>query len=202
MMLTKSSSGHTALECKNPRKIDRSNIPDVPGEVSWAELKVAAKERDLDDIKEAVLKFIKATPDVTYVQLEKAFRNQNINVYLIAIEKELALTYTNMDIQGNMDKKYSVSWRLSPNHQRPKEKDLWPATPEENLARLADAGEPIDRGLPKCNNCDKLGHTSKGCPEEKQEVIGRAQVKCFNCEEIGHRVRDCTSDPFLLMDIS
>lgn len=177
--------GHIALECKNPRKIDRSNIPDVAAEVAWAELKVASEGRDLDDIKEAAMKYIKATPDATYLQLENAFRAQNMNIYLICIEKEIAVTYTNMDLQGNLDKKYSISWRLSPNHQRPKEKDSWPESPEENLTRLQDAGEPVDRGIPKCSNCDNLGHTKKNCPEEKQENTDRAEVKCFNCDSIG-----------------
>jgi Zinc knuckle len=173
------------LDCKNPRKIDRSHIPDVAAEDAWTELKAASDERDLDDIKEAALKYIKATPDATYFQLENAFRAQGMNIYLIGMEKELAMTYTNMDLQGNLDKKYSVSWRLSPHHQRPKEKDAWPATPEDNLARLQDAGEPVDRGIPKCSNCDTLGHTKRNCPEEKQEITDRAEVKCFNCEAIG-----------------
>ena len=108
-----------------------------------------------------------------------------MNVYLIGMEKELALTYTNMDLQGNLDKKFSVSWRLSPHHQRPKEKDAWPTTPDENLVRLQDAGEPVDRGIPKCSNCENLGHTKRNCPEEKQELTDRAEVKCFNCEAIG-----------------
>ena len=184
--LTKCSLiGHVALDCKNARKIDRSNVPDVPAEVAWAELKAASDERDLDDIKEAAQKYIKATPDATYPQLENAFRAQNMNIHLIGIEKELALTYTNMDLQGNLDKKYTVSWRLSPNHQRPKEKDFWPASTEENLARLHDAGEPVDRGIPKCGNCENLGHVRKNCPEEKQENADRAEVKCFNCDAIG-----------------
>jgi hypothetical protein len=173
------------LDCKNPRKIDRSHIPDVPAEDAWIELKTASDERDLDDIKDAAMKYIKATPDATYLQLENAFRAQKMNIYLIAMEKELTLTYTNMDLQGNLDKKFSVSWRLSPNHQRPKEQDAWPASPEENLERLKDAGEPVDRGIPKCSNCENLGHTKKNCPEEKQEVADRAEVKCFNCDSIG-----------------
>jgi hypothetical protein len=177
--------GHHAIECTKPRKIDRSHIPDVPAEVAWAELKAASDEKDIDDIKEAAQKYIKATPDATYLQLENAFRAQEMNIYLIATEKELALTYTNMDLQGNLDKKFTVSWRMSPNHQRPKEKDFWPASPEENIARLADAGEPVDRGIPKCSNCDTLGHIKKNCPEEKQENADRAEVKCFNCESIG-----------------
>ena len=143
-------------------------------------------------MKEAVAKYIKAIPEITYADLEKAFRSQDVKLYLIALEKELAATFTNMDLQGNLDKKYSVTYRKSPRHARPKEKELWPETPEENLVRLMDAGEPVDRGIPKCSNCDQLGHISKSCPEEKQENADRAEVKCFNCDEVGHRVRDCT----------
>lgn len=113
------------------------------------------------------------------------------------MEKELAITYTNMDLQGNLDKKYTVSYRLSPKHQRPKEKDAWPKTPEENLTRLADAGEAVDRGIPKCSNCEQLGHTMKACREEKRDT-DQTQVKCFNCEEVGHRVRDCKYFLFFL----
>ncbi|KAH8811849.1 hypothetical protein F5884DRAFT_292586 [Xylogone sp. PMI_703] len=182
--------GHTILECKNPRKIDRSDIEDVQPDAAWNELKAAAAEGDIDDVKIAVAKYIKAIPTCTYIELEKAFRAENINVYLIAVEKELAATYTNMDLQGNLDRKYTVSWRLSDKPKRPKEKDVWP-TPEENLERLSDAGEPVDRGMPKCQNCNALGHTSKFCKEEKVENNDRPSVLCYNCNEVGHRVRDC-----------
>ena len=165
----------------------------MPADEAWKELIAASDERDLDDIKMAALKYIKAIPDVTYVELEKAFRSQHLNVYLIATEKELAITYTNMNLQGNLDRKYTVSWRLSEKPKRPKEKEGWPATPEENMERLKDAGEPIDRGIPRCGNCEKLGHVTKSCPEEKTENADKAVVKCYNCEEIGHRVRDCKS---------
>ena len=170
------------MECKKARKIDYSHIADCSAEQAWAELKAASEENDLDDMKEAVMKYVKANPDSTYYELETAFRNQKLNLYLIAIEKELMVTYTNMDLQGNLKKKYTISWRLSPNHLRPKEKDSWPATPEENLERLLDAGEPVDCGLPLCNRCNELGHTSKNCSEEYQENADRATVKCFNCK--------------------
>ena len=185
--------GHVILECKNPRLIDRNHILEVMPEVGWEELKAAAAEGDLDDIKEAIGKYVKAVPDTTYIQLESAFRVQEVPVHVIALERELALTYTNMDLQGNLDKKYTVSYRLSDKPKRPKEKEGWPETPEENLERLKDAGEPVDRGIPKCGNCEQLGHTSRSCPEEKQEPTDRATVKCFNCDEVGHRVRDCES---------
>ena len=95
------------------------------------------------------MKYVKAVPDSTYVHLESAFRNEHLNIYLIAIEKELAPTFTNMDLQGNLDRQYSITYRMSDKHARPKEKDAWPSSPEENLERLANAGEPVDRGIPK-----------------------------------------------------
>ncbi|KAA8564929.1 hypothetical protein EYC84_010699 [Monilinia fructicola] len=136
----------------------------IEAEVAWANLIKQSKEGDFDDMKDEAMKYIKASPDATYPQLEKAFRN--------------------------LDRKYSVSWRKSPKHSRPKEKENWPATPEENLERLADAGQPVDRGIPLCTRCNELGHISKHCSEEPGERE-RVQVQCYNCNEIGHRVRDC-----------
>lgn len=137
------------MDCENPRKIDYSGVEDVAAEVAWAQIKAAAEDRDLDDVKEAAQKYFKACPDTTYVDIEKGFRAQDMGVYLIAIEKELAVTYTNMDLQGKLDKKYTVNWRFSDKPSRPKEKEFWPATAEGNLERLADAGIPVDRGVPK-----------------------------------------------------
>lgn len=177
-----------AKDCENPRKVEYPDVEDVPAEVAWEQLQEAANDRDMDDVIEAGWKYIKAVgPELTYPALETAFRSLNINVYLIAIEKELTTTYTNMDLQGNLEKKYSITWRLSDKPMRPREKDSWPSSPEENLERLADAGTPVDRGLPKCSNCDQLGHIFKSCPEEKQENADKAIVKCYNCEEVGHR---------------
>ena len=39
--------------------MDRSHIPDVPPEAAWAELETAIRERDLDDVKEAVASIAK-----------------------------------------------------------------------------------------------------------------------------------------------
>jgi hypothetical protein len=152
-------------------------------EVAWAELQKAAAENDIDDIKEAIIKYVKALPETSYTALESAFRTQGLGVYIIALERELAPTYTNMDLQGNLDKKYTISYRLSPKPKRPKEAECWPESPEDNLERLQDAGEPVDRGVPLCGNCSELGHTSKSCPEEKQEPTDQVSVKCYNCKE-------------------
>ncbi|KUJ18422.1 uncharacterized protein LY89DRAFT_48531 [Mollisia scopiformis] len=192
--------GHEALTCENPRKINRDHVKDVSGEVAWEALRAAVLDHDLDDLKEAAEQYIKANPDTTYLTLEKAFRSQGLGVYLIAIEKELGITYTNMDLQGNLDKTYNVQWRWSPKSARPKEADGWP-TPEENLERLNDAGVAVDRGIPKCNNCNELGHTRAKCEQDKNET-DRAEVKCYNCDTVGHRVRDCKSYSFSLLDIA
>lgn len=152
----------------------------IPAEQAWDEMKAASDERDLDDFRDAVAKYLKAVPETTYPQLESAFRTQGFNVYLIAMQKEdMSANFTNMDIQGNLGKTFTISYRLSDKHQRPKEKEAWPATPAENLERLEDAGVSVNRGVDKCSNCDELGHTKRSCPEEKVET-DRAMVKCFN----------------------
>lgn len=161
-------------------------------------VKDAVTEREIVDVKEAVQCYAKANPDLTYIQLEEAFRSQGVPVYLIAIEKELSATYTNMDLQGNLGKTYSVTWRWSDKPTKPKEMEGWP-TPEENRVRLEDAGEPTDCLMQKCTNCDQLGHTRRSCPEDINETE-RAVVKCFNCEEVGHRVRDCELPCLLPID--
>lgn len=105
-------------------------------------------------------------------------------------ERELAVTFTNMDLQGHLGRTYNVNFRLSDKPKRPSEKDSWPASPEENYERLKDAGEVVDVGMSKCSNCDKVGHIAKNCPEDKIEPTDRAVVKCYLCEEVGHRMRD------------
>ncbi|KAI0407688.1 hypothetical protein F4802DRAFT_522851 [Xylaria palmicola] len=180
-----------AIECKNPRKIDRSHIQEVDVEVAWDKISEAVQELDMDDVKEAIQQYVKACPDTTYQELEKAFRDQDIGVYLIAMESQSMIsTLTNMDLQGNLDKKYRVNYRFGENPVRPRERELWPSNPKENIERLADAGEPVSRGLTKCTNCNELGHISKNCPQEKMEKE-RVVIMCFNCNEPGHRMRDC-----------
>ena len=126
-------------------------------DLAWAELKQAVKDKDLDDFKEALDKYVKAVPDMTYIALEKAFRSQGLGIYVIALERELSQTYTNMDLQGNLDRAYTISYRFSEKPKRPKEAEGWPTSPDENMERLKDAGEPVDRGVPLCSNCEVLG---------------------------------------------
>ena len=151
--------------------------------------------------------YVKAVPTTTYSELEKAFRNAAMNTYLIAYEKEVTDTFTLMDLQGNLDRKYTVGYFLNSKAQRGKLKEGWPESPEENLTRLEQAGIPVDRKIPKCTNCEsesgpgrfslhvanpaELGHIAKSCTEDARERSDKVEVRCVNCDDVGHRVRDC-----------
>lgn len=182
--------GHTISKCEAPRAIDRSHLPNKSIQEAWDMIVEAAKEKEVTDVKEAIQIYLKASPETTYVQLEEALRAQDVNLWLIAIEKPVMSTMTNMDLQGGLNKTYTVTYRFQWNPPRPRDRDLWPADVAENLERLKDAGEVVARGIPKCGNCGELGHIRKSCPEEgaeKEQVV----IKCFNCDEVGHRIRDC-----------
>ncbi|KUI61742.1 ATP-dependent RNA helicase glh-4 [Cytospora mali] len=183
---------HMAAECPNARKIDRSHLPEMTGEEAWKLLEMAIIEKDLDEVKETIQIYAKAQPDTTFVELEKALRAQGYGLYLIPKERtNLSITLTNMDLQGNLCKKYTVNYRFSDKPLRHSEREGWPENHDQVLERLADAGDVVPWvGKPKCNNCEKLGHTSKNCPEDKIEAE-RTVVKCYNCNEEGHRIRDC-----------
>jgi hypothetical protein len=98
---------------------------------------------------------VKAVPDMTYVQLEKEFRERDYNVYLIAMEKDIEATQTIVNIQGKIGCKFAVFYFLSDKPSRPNMKERWPKSPEENLERLEDAGVPMDSGVVKCNNVSR-----------------------------------------------
>ncbi|KEZ40727.1 HIV-2 retropepsin [Scedosporium apiospermum] len=183
--------GHGRSKCENARVVDRSHIPDVCPDDAWADLATAIRERDLDDVKEAVAKYCKACPTMTYRDFQEALMEQNMNLFLIAMERPLLPSYTNMDLQGNLYKKYTVSFRFSDQPSRPREKDGWPVDREELLARLQDAGEVVETGIPQCSNCKEMGHTRKHCQAEPVENESRTVIKCYNCDGVGHRVRDC-----------
>ena len=184
--------GHAANECKAARKIDRDNVREEDPEKAVELMRKAAVDKDLDDVKEAFQMYVKACPDATYPDMEQLFRLEKIEVYLIAVERaDMAATYTNMDLQGNLNRKYTVTFRFKNRPSRPREKAIWPANDAENMARLGDCGEPVDRGVPLCSNCRELGHTSRFCPEERIESSDRPTVACNNCGGEGHRQRDC-----------
>lgn len=144
--------GHNTLECKSAKVIDDSKVPDKTEEEAWVMLEQASEEKDLDDFKDAVKILHKAVPAYTYQDLEKKFRERKFKVYLIAMEKNIGDTWTNVSLQGEVGKKYAVGYYFSEKPQRPTLTAKWPATPEENLERLADAGTTLERGVEKCGN--------------------------------------------------
>ncbi|KGQ03672.1 ATP-dependent RNA helicase glh-4 [Beauveria bassiana D1-5] len=184
--------GHLRKDCTNARKIDRSGVADMAAELAWDMIKRAAAEQDANDAKEGIQAYVKAlNGGITFRELQEAFIHDKINIWLIATERSLIEIFTNMDLQGNMGKKYTVTYRFSEKPQRPRDIEGWPKSVDEILARLDDAGDVVDTGKPKCSNCDELGHTAKQCTQEK--VVREAKgLSCYNCGADGHRIRDCT----------
>jgi hypothetical protein len=187
--------GHEAVACKNPRRIDFTGVRDVDSKEALRLIHEAVCDKDLDDVKAAVRMFSKADPEMTYVDLEQRLRSEKIELYLIGIEKPLLATLTNMDLQGNLDKKYTITYRWEKLPRRPRDREFWPQGDEDNYARLSDGGEIVPRGIPKCSNCEELGHVARNCSQERMENTDRAEIKCVNCDEVGHRMRDCECTP-------
>ncbi|KHN96988.1 Zinc finger, CCHC retroviral-type [Metarhizium album ARSEF 1941] len=185
--------GHLRKNCENARVVNRDHVAHVSPEEALSKLKTACSERDVDDAKEAVQEYVKAVGgDITYRQLQSLFIDKGINLWLIASERQLVNVFTNMDLQGHTGKKYTVSYRFSEKPERPHEAESFPKSREELLGRLDDAGEVVDTGLRKCQNCGELGHSSKFCTQEQVEKKAAPVISCNNCGGEGHRVRDCS----------
>ncbi|KAL8914060.1 MAG: hypothetical protein Q9172_007165 [Xanthocarpia lactea] len=154
----------------------------------------AVESRDLDDFRKAIHVYQKAVKEVSYEQLERSFRTNNIGIFIIATEPregEILDTHTLVDLSGKKDCKYKVSYCFKKTPRNGKLAEVWPASEEENLARLKDAGAPFERGITKCLRCKEMGHSAKACTQEQGE-IDKPSIKCAVCEEEGHQARDCT----------
>ncbi|GES60959.1 zinc knuckle transcription factor [Aspergillus terreus] len=190
--------GHKTMDCTENRKFDLNNVPDKLPEEAWAILKKASDSRDLEDFREGVRIYSKAVPHATFVDIEKRMREDNFCFYMIAMDKQVDDTISLINLQGKLNCKYVVGYYFNPKPQRAHLRERWPESPEENLERLADAGLPYDRQIPKCTICNEMGHTARGCKEERP-ALECVEVKCVNCSATGHRARDCTEprrDPY------
>ena len=98
--------------------------------------------------------YVKAVPDATYQELEQGLRGQEFTYRLVALEKPIMDTYTVMDLQGQLDRKFTVSVQTSLEPRRKKDAEMWPKSVEENFERLANCGIPVDRQVPKCLRCN------------------------------------------------
>ncbi|KUM62668.1 hypothetical protein ACN42_g4451 [Penicillium freii] len=117
-------------------------------------------------------------------------REDDFNIYIIAMEAEVDDVISLIDLQGVLDREFVIGFFFSPKASRGHLRDRWPAGAEENLERMNNAGVPYERKVPKCLNCGELGHISRSCKEERTENE-RVEIRCSNCDGVGHRVRDC-----------
>ncbi|KAG6107085.1 hypothetical protein E4U31_000344 [Claviceps sp. LM219 group G6] len=184
--------GHLRKNCENSRLINRDHIADVTPDDALEKIKIAASQRDVDDVKEAVQEYIKSVHgEVNYHELQNMFINQDVNLWLIATERQLVNVFTNMDLQGNTGKKYTISYRFSEKPERPREIEGWPKSRAELLDRLHDAGEVVDSGQIRCHICREVGHAARFCTQERAETNAQPAISCSNCAAEGHRLRDC-----------
>ena len=148
---------HNTIDCKNPKKIDNSDVPDMSEQEAWALIKEASDDLEVGDFKDAVRALSKAVPEMTYPQLEKELRKRDLSIYLIALKKEAAPAYTYTNLQGEVGKSYQLGiFSRSSKCPRPILMPSWPKNDAENLERLQDTGVPLDRGVPICSNCGEL----------------------------------------------
>lgn len=133
-----------------------------------------AEDFDLDDAKtvsgrqsseapeaefvllQAIFAYAKAVPTATWADVEECCRENNLKIYLIAKVQETADTHTIIDLQGQGDRDFVVTFQTSNKPRRAKFAEGWPTGPEENMTRLSNAGLPMDRLLPKCSNCSGI----------------------------------------------
>ena len=52
---------------------------------AWAALVTANQEEDLDDFKVFFLEYVRNNKELTFVDMEKKFRDEGLGVYLIAM---------------------------------------------------------------------------------------------------------------------
>ncbi|KAL9027474.1 MAG: hypothetical protein Q9196_004011 [Gyalolechia fulgens] len=106
--------------------------------------------------KKAMKVYQKACKDVSYEEIERSFRTNDIGIYLIATEPaagELLDTHTLVNLSGKRDCKYKLGYFFKKTPRTAKMAEGWPSSETENLARLKDAGVPFERGIPKCLRC-------------------------------------------------
>lgn len=170
------------MDCKNNKVVDLSDVPDMTESMAWKKLQEASDDLDVDDFKDAVKILQKAKPAMTYPELERGLRKRGMDMYLIALQKEVAPSYSNVNLQGEVGKTFTLGvYTRSFSCPRPILMEAWPKSPEENLERLADAGVPLETGIPMCNNCGKVGHMRKNCDQEK-EVVEGVKIHCVLCD--------------------
>ncbi|KAF3173722.1 hypothetical protein EYR41_004520 [Orbilia oligospora] len=201
--------GHRAAECTNQRKMQFGGA-DLEGEVEdkdqkieacWNNMDQASKDRDLDAFKDAFFKYVALCPDSTFPTLQNAFKEEGKFAYgLVAIKKDITGTQVIVDLQGNMNKKFVVTFQTSVKGRRTKgaakDPERFPVDDNDNMSRLENAGFVQESYVPWCYNCKETGHVSRACPQERQarDPSDIPSIKCVNCDQEGHRARDCPEE--------
>lgn len=150
------------MDCMSRRQVDWTGVPEMDAEAAWVMLIDSAKEKDLDAFRVCLRAYARATGEqFNLPDVEQALREANLSVYLIAKQQEVAINFTIVDLVGNPDRQYILTFQLSPKPRRAKLAQGWPESPEQNMERLASCGFPQDCGRPLCGNCGELGHIRK-----------------------------------------
>lgn len=188
--------GHKALECKSRRIVNWTGVPELEASEAWTRLVDAASSKDLDTFRICLRSYARALDEeFSLVAVEEALRQDNLPIYLIASQQEIAPNMTVVDLIGNPDRKFVLSIQITAKPRRAKMAQGWPEDSKVNLERLASAGFVNDRGVPLCGNCNELGHIRKHCTQEKVERESTAPtIVCVYCQEPGHRARDCPKE--------
>lgn len=154
----KAENDHDTIDCTNKKAVDKSGVADKSVDQAWALIKEASNEREVSDFKDALKILSKAEPSLTYVDVEKELRSRKLAFYLIGLKKDVAQAFTNVDLQDEIGKTFTLGIYTKPTCPRPILMENWPADAGENMTRLADVGIPMERGIPVCSNCNELGH--------------------------------------------
>jgi hypothetical protein len=94
---------------------------------AWIALIDAAKAKDLDTFRVSLKAYARATMnDFDLPGVEKALREDELAIFLIAKQQEIAANMTIIDLIGNPDCKYVLSIQLSAKPRRAKMAAGWP----------------------------------------------------------------------------
>lgn len=146
--------GHRAIDCKAARAINWEGIPDLTDEEAWTRLVDACKTKDLDSFRLCLKAYARSIgSEFSLPEIERSLREDKLPIYLIAKKQEVAKNQTIIDLVGNLDRQYVLTFQLSDKPKRKRMAAGWPASPEENMTRLTSAGFVQDRGIPLCSRC-------------------------------------------------
>lgn len=134
---------------------------------AWAQLFDAGRRGDQHAFLEALDVYSKACPTETLQTIGRKLFDARCPLQLIALNTPPSRTTILVDLQGNARRTYTatpISISVYNNKDATTNQSGLPRTPEENIARLADAGLARDlTEVPRCSLCKQHGHWIKDC---------------------------------------